>query len=794
MSTKTLRKRIALVAVASLGFGLLSAAPSSATAVSQAYSVTATSTTSTTATGQGTLVTATVILTTGADVTAAHTIDVAPTFKLLDPNGADVTSSATFTASAANSLVTDAAVSGATVSATVNPGTAAASNIATMTFTPAMGGLYTMTVTAPAGINRDNTDAVDTTDTMAALAAATAVTGTFHISGINVSQGTTRGNPGAARVGAQAQVFVTLPAQTAANSYKFASSGVGAINGATPTNGSNANISGVTTDFSQGFIMTSTANTTLTRQLVTLTSATAGIQTISVTTVATDTGLSTALYSTTVTWGSAPTLSTAASLARIAPVDTAASAQGVVVPGAYTSTLDAGVYGAARGTAAATNQIATIQVVLVNSNGTAATQGNRINASVAGAGLVLVDNSGAAAAGTSRSSSYTMTAGTENVAWVHVSTDGTSGEGTITVSVTDAVTGATTTLGTKTVTSWGAVAKLEVSTSNYKVGRAGFTTGAAAANRTIVTSIGGTGAATTVVVQGDGTQTTTPAFIVKATDSLGALVNIPSEVPAVVSSDLTVASGGTCVLDTAGEASLGDGYGYYNCSFAIVPSAASGSKATLTIRVLDPARAANTVSYITTTYEVSVGGSPVTGTETLTFDKTSYEPGEAMVVTRSAKDSAGNPVFDGATAPAVTFTKAITGTVGASTYVGGTRATSATSPTVFAPAVSGSFSGYMTANNLARVTATATVGDDAATTAAAAAGDAAAEATDAANAATDAANAAAEAADAATAAAQDAADAVAALSTSVTAMVDALKKQITSLTNLVIKIQKKVRA
>jgi len=77
---------------------------------------------------------------------------------------------------------------------------------------------------------------------------------------------------------------------------------------------------------------------------------------------------------------------------------------------------------------------------------------------------------------------------------------------------------------------------------------------------------------------------------------------------------------------------------------------------------------------------------------------------------------------------------------------------------------------------------------------ASAASDAASEATDAANAATDAANAAAEAADAATAAAQDAADAVAALSTQVSEMVNALKKQITALTNLVIKIQKKVKA
>ena len=78
--------------------------------------------------------------------------------------------------------------------------------------------------------------------------------------------------------------------------------------------------------------------------------------------------------------------------------------------------------------------------------------------------------------------------------------------------------------------------------------------------------------------------------------------------------------------------------------------------------------------------------------------------------------------------------------------------------------------------------------------AATAAADAAAEATDAANAATDAANAAAEAADAATAAAQDAADAVAALSTQVASLISGLKAQLTALTNLVIKIQKKVKA
>ena len=85
-------------------------------------------------------------------------------------------------------------------------------------------------------------------------------------------------------------------------------------------------------------------------------------------------------------------------------------------------------------------------------------------------------------------------------------------------------------------------------------------------------------------------------------------------------------------------------------------------------------------------------------------------------------------------------------------------------------------------------------GDSATLLAAQAANDAAAEATDAANAATDAANASAEAADAATAAAQDAADAVAALSAQVATLISGLKAQLTALTNLVIKIQKKVKA
>jgi hypothetical protein len=183
--------------------------------------------------------------------------------------------------------------------------------------------------------------------------------------------------------------------------------------------------------------------------------------------------------------------------------------------------------------------------------------------------------------------------------------------------------------------------------------------------------------------------------------------------------------------------------------------------------------------------------------------KSTFSPGEAMVVAVTAKDASGNPVVDGLSVPTLTANKQLGGTLTFGTYLAGIATTRTLSSgvvlradNVYAPAASGEFtitglSGNATAS---RITVTGTVGDDAATAAATAASDAAAEATDAANAATDAANAAAEAADAATAAAQDAADAVAALATQVSEMMDAMKKQITALTNLVIKIQKKVKA
>jgi hypothetical protein len=213
---------------------------------------------------------------------------------------------------------------------------------------------------------------------------------------------------------------------------------------------------------------------------------------------------------------------------------------------------------------------------------------------------------------------------------------------------------------------------------------------------------------------------TTPAFIVSATDS-GSRLTTTTSVPAVISSDATVVTGGTCTLDDGSNADYSsaspsaggtNSVGTYNCNFSTAANAVSGGKATLTIRVADPA--STTGGYITTTLGVTVGGS--ISTETIAFDKASYAAGEGFVITRTAKDSAGNPVFDGATSGAITFNKAVGGTApAASIYVGGVSASSTTvaKATVFAPSIAGALTASMTGGDAASTvrTASATVTD-----------------------------------------------------------------------------------
>jgi hypothetical protein len=351
---------------------------------------------------------------------------------------------------------------------------------------------------------------------------------------------------------------------------------------------------------------------------------------------------------------------------------------------------------------------------------------------------------------------------------LYIYSTGTAGTATVTIkTVTSGLT-----VGTKTVTFYGSKSSVAIGTSVYKIARTG---GNAVAGM----------------------------FTVKVFDSSGTRT-VPGVTFANVSSAPDQIASVSCT-DTTGDASTADGV--YSCSVTSSATSTSGGKATLTIQTL---AYLSSTTYIGTTYDVTLGGG--VSTVVLSTDKTTYQPGEAMIITATAKDASGNPVYDSLSGPTLAVNKSIGGTLTMNAYIGGVSTSQTRSSTtglvtaantVYAPAASGEFRVSGLAGDAAStpISVTSTVGDDAATAAANAASDAAAEAIDAANAATDAANLAAEAADAATVAAEearDAADAATAaveeLATQVATLMAALKAQITTLANTVAKIAKKVKA
>jgi hypothetical protein len=446
------------------------------------------------------------------------------------------------------------------------------------------------------------------------------------------------------------------------------------------------------------------------------------------------------------------------------------SAQTTSPWGGTAATSDSTVVGSR---ALGTSPRATIWTTQTNAAGTA---DESLTAVISGPGYITT--SAAGSEGTvNPGSGFAVTVKSGNP--IYVWANGTAGEATITVKTVSGVT-----LGTESVKFYGNVTTLTV-------------TSVAGTEKLI----GLAGVSSTI------SNTQSSAFAITATDALGTGVPLTEAQVTCTSSNGSVVASCAATIATPGQHR-----GVFNVAYTTATTSTSGQAATLTISTNDPASTTTPAATLSVTKGVTTGGTIATEVISLHATdltaKSTFSPGEAMVVAVTAKDASGNPVVDGSPTPTLSANKAIGGASNTNqitfgTYLGGMVTTRTIvsgvvlrSDLYYAPSVSGDFtitglSGNATAS---RITVTGTVGDDAATTAASAAADAAAEATDAANAATDAANAAAEAADAATAAAQDAADAVAALSTSVTEMVNALKKQITSLTNLVIKIQKKVKA
>jgi trimeric autotransporter adhesin len=391
----------------------------------------------------------------------------------------------------------------------------------------------------------------------------------------------------------------------------------------------------------------------------------------------------------------APTLSPALSTAYM------------TTPGANGATASALTNAIARTAAkTASTSIAQIKVTLLKNDGSDDASAHTVRATVTGVGYV--DVAVTADATTNVTTRTDTDSSTNAIRYVNIEADGTAGTGTVVVTVEHAVTGAVSTLGTFTYTTYGDVAKLEVSTTNATIGKAGGdTTGYGSTTRTVAGNLLG--------VLDDAT--TVPAFIVKATDSTGLVANNGSTAPTVVSSNTAVVSGGTCALDGGAlpttASSSTNGVGFYNCNFTTTASSKSGDTATLTIRIVDPADA---TKFVSTTLAVTVGGS--VSTETIAFNKASYAAGEGMVITRTAKDSSSNPVADGTTAALITFSTTVGGTTpGTGFYKGGVSASSAatSNPSVFAPATPGAFQALMTSGNAAatKLTASATVAESA---------------------------------------------------------------------------------
>jgi len=563
-------KKVSAVAVASLGFGLLSVVPA------QSASSAAVVGTATQAATVGTAVTTTVGSTIANTDTNPGTLSITvPTGSLVtmaDRDGSATTATTAVLTSTATGFAFTASSGAVAITATPT------SFSGTVTITPDVPGLYSVTFTA-AGAGGGSASAT-------AYIQAAGVAGTVGTSGL----GTTALG---ATVNGLATFTFTSPSTTSSGDiYRFVSSGVGSITGATgvAANGTSANnpteISGASGNWSSGATWTR-SNASAGTATINLASPTAGAQTVSVTKIDSATGAPTAAGSITVTWGATPVLSVANT--------TIHKASGTTAP---TSSTDptAIVADATAGT-----QRANILVTVKNS-ADAALNGQVITAAISGPGLIAWDDNGTGV-GTARGSlSFDTTTG--NSRYLVVNGDGTGGVATITFSI------GTTVLGTETITFYGAVAKY-------------------------------TAAANVIAVPGTAT---TDAVNVIATDAAGVVV--PGATIYAFSSSTTVASvetSDTTAASAVVESNVGTAGSYVSAKaigtagFTVTPAAAT-TASSVTITFGDASTLAT--STITTTAVVSIGSVEAT-TVTLTTDKKTYAPGEAVKLTLTYRDSLG---------------------------------------------------------------------------------------------------------------------------------------------------------
>lgn len=290
-------------------------------------------------------------------------------------------------------------------------------------------------------------------------------------------------------------------------------------------------------------------------------------------------------------------------------------------------------------------RVATIKVTLKDAY-SAAVNGKTLAAAVSGPGLVAVGTS-APSTSSGRSTSAVLTS--TNVGYVSVFSDGTSGVGTITITV------GSTTVATETVTFYGSPAALTATVVKANVNAAAVT----------------------------GFTAPTQYLSVVVKDAAG--VAIPSLTSLLAkSSATTVATVGTPAWNSTDLV-------YY----VPVTAVASG---TTTITVTDSTGTYSTSAALNVTKAVA-------STVSVALDKASYAPGEKVTLSVTAKDSNGANVADGTYAAfftaAATTSTAITSTIFSSGDVKFTNGVG--TATFYAPVGVGSFTISLTTGTAATV-------------------------------------------------------------------------------------------
>ena len=642
-------KKVSAVAVAALGFGLLSVVPAQAV-VANTTAATTVGTPVRTAAGVVTVPVSVAMVGTGY-VVGSTAWTVALTGSTYSQSGSNdpklaagtVTSNATSTTAA--TLTFDVTVTATSNGTTGLDGTASV----VLADVAALAGTYGLVVVAT------STDAATAASAAFTISAATVTSGSL----VAPTAGT--GSTKAALLQqVNGQATVAFSSGTSDTSYSVTTAGVGTIVSASATtatvnlNGSNAN----------GGVSWTPVTSAQTLSVVT-SSTVAGTQTLTIQPIGAN-GIPGTAITATITWGSSPLPSAQFSLLTLN------TTTGTTATGAAADTTT--TVASSSNSAGAVERFR-IQVVVKDQNDaafTGATLSAKIDGTAGSLGISGTANSGGAVAGSAISAVMTSS----SVGSISVFSNGVAGKAVITITATNSA-GVSTALGTKTVTFVGSASKATV-TQNLFVAKAG-------------TQLGATPATTKVTVAG---VATTPALTAEVLDSAGTAVTAGSTVK-ITSSDSAVIVAGTCVeLSVDGDPATAGAQpspGVFECPVSGAVGAASGKSATITFSVFSATT--GLFSILATPVTFTIGGA--IAKSVISLDKASYTAGEAMTLLATSTDSSGNAAFDGQTPYASISSNKTLITLPATTKEIVSGKTSTTSSkgvaSLFAPATPGSF-------------------------------------------------------------------------------------------------------